>query len=69
MGDYREDFLKKLRDKVERWERETLPKSLSRFPERMERFTTLSGIEVRRLYTPLDIKDTDYLEKIGLPGE
>ena len=69
MTDYREDFLKKLRDKVERWERETLPKSLSRYPERMERFTTLSGIEVKRIYTPLDIKDTHYLERIGLPGE
>lgn len=35
----------------------------------MERFTTVSGHEIRPLYTPLDISHHDYLEKIGFPGQ
>ena len=27
-----------------------------------------AGIPIRALYTPLDIRDTDYLEDLGLPG-
>jgi len=37
--------------------------------ERMERFTTVSGQEIKPLYTPLDISHHDFLEKIGFPGE
>jgi len=32
-------------------------------------FTTVSGQPVRALYTPLDARDDDYLEDVGLPGE
>jgi len=39
----------------ERWERDTLGRVLRRFPERQERFETLSGLEAGRLYTPLDL--------------
>jgi len=35
----------------------------------MERFTTVSGQEIKPLYTPLDISHHDFLEKIGFPGE
>ena len=69
MSDYRDELIKKLDREIKRWERETLPKSLKRFPERMDSFTTLSGIEVKRFYTPLDIKDFNYFERLGLPGE
>ncbi|RLI08279.1 methylmalonyl-CoA mutase [Candidatus Bathyarchaeota archaeon] len=54
---------------MERWERETVPKWLSRLPERKKEFTTLSGIPVKRLYTPLDIAGKDYMRDLGLPGE
>ncbi len=63
------EALKEVEVQVKRWEEETLPKSLEKFKERMNRFTTLSGIEVKRLYTPLDISDIKYFEKLGLPGE
>ncbi len=32
-------------------------------------FTTVSGQQVRALYTPLDTRDDDYLGDVGLPGE
>ncbi|HEY8342093.1 MAG TPA: methylmalonyl-CoA mutase family protein [Calditerricola sp.] len=41
---------------------------LQKVPERKETFTTLSGIEVERLYLP-ENPDEAYLEKLGFPGE
>jgi methylmalonyl-CoA mutase N-terminal domain/subunit len=50
------------------WEERTLKQILERFPERKERFETTSGIEVDRLYLPVD-DDPKYLEKFGFPGQ
>jgi Methylmalonyl-CoA mutase, N-terminal domain/subunit len=33
-----------------------------------DNYVTDSGIPVKRLYTPLDVKDIDYLEDVGFPG-
>jgi len=52
----------------ESWESETLRKALQRAPERRARFETTSGIEIRRLYTPEDRQEEDYLSQIGFPG-
>lgn len=60
--------LEEIRRGREMWEREVVPKSLERLPERGEFFTS-SGIPVSRVYTPLDIADFDYLRDLGLPGE
>lgn len=43
-------------------------KALQKVPERLERFSTVSDLELKPLYTPLDIKDTGYTEDIGFPG-
>jgi methylmalonyl-CoA mutase N-terminal domain/subunit len=43
-------------------------KALQKVPERLERFSTVSDMEIKPLYTPADIKDKDYLEDLGLPG-
>ncbi len=43
-------------------------KALKKVPERLERFSTVSDMEIKPLYTPADIKDKDYHEDIGLPG-
>ncbi len=34
-----------------------------------EKYQTISGLPIKDLYTPLDIKDFDYMEKLGFPGE
>lgn len=54
---------------VDNWDKNVVQKSLSKFPERKEKFTTGSNIEVNRLYTPVDIEDLDYNEELGFPGE
>ena len=37
--------------------------------ERREKFDNLSGIEIKTLYTPEDIKDINYAVDLGAPGE
>lgn len=53
----------------EEWDKSTVKKTLERFPEREEEFATISGIPLKRLYTPADIDDTHYLERLGYPGQ
>ena len=64
-GNGRDDDLAR---EQERWERETLQPALERSPERQAAFETSVG-PVERLYTPLDVADTDYERDIGYPGE
>ena len=51
-----------------RWESETLKRALDRGDERQAVFATTST-ETRRLYTPLDVADVDYVRDVGFPGE
>lgn len=48
----------------QRWERERLKNA----QERQARFTTISGEQVDRLYTPESRSDADYLRDAGFPG-
>jgi methylmalonyl-CoA mutase N-terminal domain/subunit len=60
--------LEKIRLERERWERETVAKSLERLPEK-GMFLTSSDIPVNRLYTPADLASLDYFRDLGFPGE
>ncbi|MFQ6068145.1 MAG: methylmalonyl-CoA mutase [Candidatus Bathyarchaeia archaeon] len=53
----------------ERWERTTVPSWLKRHPERKKQFHNISRIPIKRLYTPIDIKNLDYIRDLGFPGE
>jgi methylmalonyl-CoA mutase N-terminal domain/subunit len=53
----------------EEWRRERLPRALERVPPRRDEFTTLSGIPVKELYTPTDVRGLDYVDDLGFPGE
>ncbi len=57
------------KNRFEQWESGTLKDTLERFPERREEFLTTSSEPVDRLYTPLDVEETDPWGDIGLPGE
>ncbi|MFC1872904.1 methylmalonyl-CoA mutase family protein [Chloroflexota bacterium] len=54
---------------MERWEAGTLADSLAKKPEVRDSFSSNSGIRVKRVYTPLDSSDEEYLKKIGFPGQ
>lgn len=51
------------------WEKETLEPHLNKYPELKDEFVTTSSKPVKRLYTPLDTKNLDYLEDLGFPSE
>jgi methylmalonyl-CoA mutase N-terminal domain/subunit len=54
-----------LRELYEEW-KERMGKNSK---DRKEVFISLSGIPIKELYTPLDIPNFDYEEKLGFPGE
>jgi methylmalonyl-CoA mutase N-terminal domain/subunit len=62
-------------DNRKRWEKTTLRKTLERFPERKDGFTTGSGLPVDRVYIPDDApgvargSDGSPRDTLGLPGE
>ena len=47
----------------------TVEKTISHFPERKNKFVTVSDTEVKRLYTIEDTEDIRYNESIGFPGD
>ncbi len=66
---YDPDKLTHLKQALERWEKSSLKNALASMPERKERFITTSSEPINRLYTPLDVAETDYERSLGLPGE
>jgi len=60
---YDKNFLDKVKKEKENWEQQT--KNLK---ERNIKFETDSGIPIKKLYTPLDVKG-DYFEKVNFPGQ
>ena len=61
--------LESLEASLTKWEKNTLKPTLDRKPELRDAFTTLSGEEIDRLYTPLDTPSLDYERDLGNPGE
>jgi len=66
---YDKKKLDELKGSLEKWEETSLRKALSSLPERADEFITTSSEPINRLYTPLDVAETDYAGSLGLPGE
>ena len=61
--------LEAIRRGLKAWEEKELGAFVARRPERKRAFTTLSGREIKRLYTAADISEFDYDDKLGFPGQ
>ena len=57
------NYIEKVKEEKEKWEK--LYESLK---ERDVKFVTDSDIPIKQLYTPLDVKDKDYMTDISFPG-
>ncbi len=57
-----ENYLEKIKEKKQEWD-----KKFENTKEREIKFITDSGIPIKNLYTPLDVK-SNYLEDVGFPG-
>jgi methylmalonyl-CoA mutase N-terminal domain/subunit len=55
-------------EKEKKWQKE-LEETLASQPERLARFSTVSDREIGRIYSPLDVKDQDFVRDIGYPGQ
>ena len=60
--------IKEIKEEYRKWS-EKIERTLAKRPERKDDFVNTSGIPVKRVYTPLDAPDFDYVGDLGLPGE
>lgn len=65
---FKEEELEKISEARLKYEEE-VKKTIQKYPERKSTFTTGGGVPVERLYTPENIKDLDYTEDLGFPGD
>jgi len=63
------DDIVKIKKARKDWEKRLLSPLISAHPERKPHFSTYSDIEKKRLYTPEDNLNAEYLSKSGFPGE
>jgi methylmalonyl-CoA mutase N-terminal domain/subunit len=62
------DKTKALEQDFERWS-EGVEEKVKKRPERKTDFFNTSGVPIKRLYTPLDLRDWDYGSQLGFAGE
>ena len=60
---------RKISEDKKRWEKSTLNRVLSRLPERLSRFSTVSDEEIAALYTPDLLESFDYGRELSFPGD
>ncbi|PIP05992.1 MAG: methylmalonyl-CoA mutase [Syntrophobacterales bacterium CG_4_8_14_3_um_filter_49_14] len=65
---FAEELLDHSRELTKKWEDE-VRKIVSTVPDQKSRWSTVSDLEIKRLYTPEDIKDMDFTRDVGVPGE
>jgi methylmalonyl-CoA mutase N-terminal domain/subunit len=58
-----------LTKELEKWEGKNITEANNLKELRQTHFKNLSDIEIKGLYTPLDINQKDYMKKLGLPGQ
>jgi len=64
---FTEKTLQEAQEGRKRWEKEA-GKGGRQKTERKKRFSTVSDLEIKEIYTPEDIKDLDFARDIGYPG-
>ncbi|MBU6281317.1 methylmalonyl-CoA mutase family protein [bacterium] len=63
------DDIEEIRRRQAAWESGPVAKLVGKNPERRAEFKTTSNVPIRRLYTPADRSEANYLEELGMPGE
>ncbi|HOO74908.1 MAG TPA: methylmalonyl-CoA mutase family protein, partial [Tepiditoga sp.] len=65
---YKEEYIKNIENSFKEWEEKEISPSVSKYPERKEKFIRSTGDEVKRVYTPSDTEKIDFINDIGFPG-
>ncbi|ALV62937.1 Methylmalonyl-CoA mutase [Thermococcus sp. 2319x1] len=61
--------IEEIKKAEQEWEEKTVKPFIQKGPERKEKFMTDDGFEIKRVYTPADLENWDYLEKLNFPGQ
>ncbi len=64
-----ESPLKDFKQKLNHWKKENFDKAKENWANEKKDFTTISGKEVKELYTPADLDGFDYSSELGFPGQ
>jgi len=64
---FTEKTLQEVQTGRKKWEKE-VEKARRQKAEKGKRFSTVSDLEIKVIYTPEDIKNLDYARDIGYPG-
>jgi methylmalonyl-CoA mutase N-terminal domain/subunit len=65
---FSEETLRQSAALTAKWEDE-VRRAVARQPDQKERWSTVSDLDVKRLYTPEDIAALDFTRDVGVPGE
>jgi len=65
---FRKECLERITEDTGKWQ-QSFQDSISKAPERLKKFSTVSDRPIKNLYTPVDIEDLDYSNDIGFPGQ
>jgi methylmalonyl-CoA mutase, N-terminal domain len=65
---YNREMLEEVREAYKRWQEE-MDRIFAKRPERLKRFSTVSDMEIQRIYAPADVEDQDFGRDIGAPGQ
>jgi len=65
---YNQKIMGEIKKERDKWESK-LEKIFSSAPERLDRFSTVSDWEIKRIYTPEDVAEHDFQRDMGFPGE
>jgi methylmalonyl-CoA mutase N-terminal domain/subunit len=65
---FSKETLTQSKEMTRRWEEE-VRRQVRENPDQKIRFSTVSDLEVRRLYTPQDCRDLNFTRDLGVPGE
>jgi len=65
---YNKEELERLHVEEINWYENVYKPWIKNSPELKSKFETASGIEIKPIYTPWDVKHIDYLKDIGFPG-
>jgi methylmalonyl-CoA mutase, N-terminal domain len=65
---FSKDTLNQSKELSGKWEAE-VRRTVERTPDQKDRWSTVSDLEIKRLYTPEDIGEMDFARDIGAPGE
>ncbi|MGB9698485.1 MAG: acyl-CoA mutase large subunit family protein [Thermodesulfobacteriota bacterium] len=63
------DYLIELERARQAWEKECYPSGAGDQGERLPRFSTISDLEIKALYTPQDTSNLNYLRDLSFPGQ